>query len=86
MILHMHFVVFLNKSIRANSLGECILENTYVLPTDIQGALRILENEYIGPVPAEETLSIDLPKDSLAACLTVLTNLSEILVLDAASP
>ena len=85
-ILHMHFVVFLKRSILANSFGECILENTNVLPTAMHGECRNLTNENIGPVPADETLRIDLPKDSSAAFLTVLTNGSDSLVLAAASP
>ena len=52
----------------------------------MHGAFRTLKNEYIGPVPADDTLSIDVPKESLAAFFTIFTNGSEILVLDAASP
>ena len=82
----MHFVVFFSKSILANSFGEWILEKMYVLPTDMQGADNTLAKEYIGPVPAEDTLIIDFPNDSLAASFTCKTNGSEIFVLDAASP
>ena len=66
----MHFVVFFSRSILANSFGEWILENMYVLPTDMQGADNIFAKEYIGPVPAEDTLSIDFPNDSFAAFFT----------------
>ena len=58
----------------------------YVPPIDMHGAFNTLENEYIGPVPAEETLSTDLANAALAACLTVVTSGSETLVLDAGSP
>ena len=58
----------------------------YVPPIDIHGAFNTLENEYMGPVPAEETLSTDVPNAALAACLTVVTNGSETVVLDAGSP
>ena len=57
----MHFVVFLSKSILANSFGECILENMYVLPIEIHGAFRISTKGCIGPVPAFDTFRIDLP-------------------------
>ena len=57
-----------------------------VLPIEIQGALRFLTNEYIGPVPAFETFKIELPKDSLAASWTWATNGFEGSVLAAASP
>ena len=66
----MHFVVFFSRSILANSFGEWILEKMYVLPTDMQGTDKILAKEYIGPVPAEDTLIIDLPNDSFAASFT----------------
>ncbi len=52
----------------------------------MHGAFSTLENEYIGPVPAEDTLTNDFPKDSSAAFFTIFTNGSDILVLDAASP
>ena len=61
-------------------------EKMKVLPTAIHGAFRYLTNENIGPVPAEETLRIDLPKESSAAFLTILTKGSERFVLAAASP
>jgi hypothetical protein len=60
----MHFVVFFNRSTLANSFGECILENMYVLPIEMHGALRESAKEYIGPVPGFETLRIWVPKDS----------------------
>lgn len=82
----MHFVVLFNKSIRANSFGECILENMYVLPIDMQGAFRILTKEYIGPVPALETLRIDFPNALSAAVRTSETKDSEEFVLAADSP
>lgn len=63
-------VVFFNKSILANSFGECILENMYVLPIEIHGAFKISTNRHIGPVPAFETFSIDFPNDLSAASLT----------------
>jgi hypothetical protein len=66
----MHFVVFFNKSTLANSFGECIFENMYVLPMEIHGDFRISTNEYIGPVPAFETFKIDVPNDLSAASLT----------------
>src|SRR5690349_9883545 len=52
----------------------------------MHGECRNLTNENIGPVPADETLRIDFPKDSSAAFLTVLTNGSDSFVLAAASP
>src|SRR5579875_120997 len=52
----------------------------------MHGAPSTFEKECIGPVPAEDTLTTDLPKDSLAAFFTTPTNGSEICVLDAASP
>ena len=82
----MHFVVFFSRSILANSFGEWILEKMYVPPTDMHGTDNILAKEYIGPVPAEDTLIIDFPNDSFAASFTCETNGSEIFVLDAASP
>ena len=82
----MHFVVFFSRSILANSFGEWILEKMYVLPTDMHGTDNILAKEYIGPVPAEDTLIIDFPNDSFAAFFTCETNGSEIFVLDADSP
>ena len=57
--------------------------NMYVLPIEIQGALSTFAKEYIGPVPAEETLIIAEPKVSFAACSTCLTNGSLIGVLAA---
>ena len=82
----MHFVVFFNKSILANSFGEWILANTYVLPIAIQGEFKNFANENIGPVPAEETLMMEVPNESSAAFFTDLTKGSEIFVLAAASP
>jgi len=64
----MHFVVLFSKSIFANSLGEWMRANMYVLPTEMQGACSTLTKEYIGPVPAEDTLVIAEPKVSFAAC------------------
>ena len=86
MIKHMHFVVFFNRSIRANSFGEWILENMYVLPIEMQGAFRIPANGCIGPVPAFEMFRIDFPNATSAASFTCKTNGSEESVLDAASP
>jgi hypothetical protein len=82
----MHFVVFFSRSIRVNSLGEWIRENTYVEPTAIAGAFRICVNACIGPVPALETLSRYFPKDLRAANVTSETNGCLGLVLAAASP
>src|SRR5512146_2231239 len=82
----MHFVHLFKRSILANSFGECIRANMYVLPTDMHGALSTLTKEYIGPVPAEDTLRMALPKTSLAASSTIFTNGLEIEVLAAASP
>ena len=42
--------------------------------------------ECMGPVPADDTLTVDLPNDSLAASFTIETNGSEIFVREAASP
>jgi hypothetical protein len=42
----------------------------YVLPIEIQGDFKILTNGYIGPVPAFETFSIDVPNILFAACST----------------
>jgi hypothetical protein len=58
----------------------------YVLPIEIQGAFSPSTKEYIGPVPAFETLRIEDPNDSSAASLTCKTKGSEGLVLAAASP
>jgi hypothetical protein len=58
----------------------------YVLPIEIHGAERTFAKEYIGPVPADDTLTMDFPNDSFAAFFTLDTNGSRILVLDAASP
>jgi len=66
----MHFVVFFSKSILANSLGEWILENMYVLPIEMQGAFSISTKGYIGPVPAFETFRMDFPKVLSAASFT----------------
>ena len=82
----MHFVVFFSRSTRANSFGEWILANMYVLPTEMHGASRCSTKEYIGPVPAFDTFRIDVPNDSSAADFTCLTNGSSMLVLAAASP
>jgi hypothetical protein len=37
---------------------------------EMQGALRLLTKEYIGPVPAFETFRIEVPNDSSAASFT----------------
>ena len=66
----MHFVVFFSRSTLANSLGEWILANMYVLPIEMQGAPNISTKGYIGPVPALETLRMDFPKDFSAAFFT----------------
>ena len=66
----MHFVVFFSKSTLANSFGEWILENMYVLPTEMHGAFRISTKGNIGPVPALDTLRIEVPNDLSAALLT----------------
>ena len=58
----------------------------YVLPTETQGAFSTFTNEYIGPVPAEDTLVIDEPNVSLAARSTFRTNGSRMGVRAAASP
>ncbi len=58
----------------------------YVLPIEIQGALRIFTNEYIGPVPALETFRIDFPNISSADFFTIVTKGSDGFVLAAASP
>lgn len=50
-------------------------------PTEMQGTLRTLTNGYIGPVPAEDTLIIAVPKTSLADSSTCFTNGSLIDVL-----
>ena len=42
----------------------------YVLPIEMHGAFRISTKGYIGPVPAFDTLRIDLPKDLSAAFFT----------------
>ena len=73
-IRHTHFVVFFSRSILANSFGEWILENMYVLPIEMQGARKTFAKECIGPVPADETLTIDFPNESFAAFLAVETN------------
>ena len=65
-IVIIHFVVFSSRSILAYSFGEWILEKIYVPPIDIQGAFSILINSYIGPVPAEETEIIEVPKTLFA--------------------
>src|ERR1051326_953709 len=52
----------------------------------MQGAERALTNACIGPVPADETLIIADPNDSLAALSTTETNGSLNGVLAAASP
>src|SRR5690349_20724707 len=82
----MHFVHLFKRSILANSFGECMRANMYVLPTDMHGAFNTLTNEYIGPVPADDTLRTELPNASLAASSTIFTNGSEMGVLAAASP
>lgn len=81
--LQMHFVVLFNRSILANSFGECILENMYVLPIEMHGAPRIPTKESIGPVPALETFRTDPVKKESAASLTSYTNGSDGLVLAA---
>jgi len=58
----------------------------YVLPIDMHGALSPSTKECIGPVPAFETLRIEVPNDSSAASLTCKTKGSEGFVLAAASP
>ena len=52
----------------------------------MHGAPRLSTKEYIGPVPAFETLMIDVPKDSSAADFTCKTKGSSKLVRAAASP
>jgi hypothetical protein len=84
--MQIHLVVFFNKSTLANSFGEWILENIYVLPTDMQGAFRISTKGCIGPVPAFETLRMDFPNALSAAFFTSDTKDSEELVRAAASP
>ena len=81
-----HFVVLFNRSILANSFGEWILANMYVLPIEIQGEPRIFIKECIGPVHAFETLIMDFPYDSSAACFTCFTNGCKGFVRAAASP
>ena len=70
-IKQMHFVVFLSKSILANSFGEWILENMYVLPIEMHGAFKISTKGNIGPVPALDTLRIEVPKDLSASILNL---------------
>lgn len=71
---------------RANSFGEWILENMYVLPIEMQGDFKISTKGYIGPVPAFETFKIDWPNTLSAAVFTWDTNGLEESVLAAASP
>ena len=65
-ILIIHLVVFSRRSILAYSLGECILEKTYVPPIEIQGVFSRSIKSYMGPVPADEIDIIESPKISLA--------------------
>ena len=53
-----HFVVFFNRSIFANSFGECILQKMNDDPIDTQGALKTFTNACIGPVPAFDTFKM----------------------------
>ena len=52
----------------------------------MHGECKNFTNENMGPVPAEETLRIDFPKESSAAFFTVFTKGSDNPVLAAASP
>ena len=53
-----HFVALFNKSIFANSLGECILLGKTVLPMQIESTDRSFLKLYIGPVPGDEIFKI----------------------------
>ena len=53
--MHKHFVVLFNRSILANSFGECILQKMYDDPIDTHGASNAFTNACIGPVPALDT-------------------------------
>ena len=50
-----HFVVLFNRSIFANSFGECILQKIYDEPIHMHGARNASTNACIGPVPALDT-------------------------------
>ena len=56
--MHKHFVVLFNRSIFANSFGECILQKINDEPIDTQGAPNTSTNACIGPVPALDMFKI----------------------------
>src|SRR5581483_1575713 len=86
-ILDIHLVALFRKSILANSLGECICENTKVLPTEKQGAESMVAKECIGPVPEDDMLMIGSnPNASDAESLTSVNIGLPIGVLYASSP
>ena len=73
-----------NRSIFANSFGECILQKIYDEPIETHGTRNTLTNACIGPVPAFDTFKIKSPKASFALLQTISTIFSCVEVLAAA--
>ena len=60
-----HFILLTKRSSRRFSLGACAWENGFPPPIATQGA----SDRYIGPVPADDTVTTGFtPKTSAAAC------------------